>query len=147
MHDQASIERTVAEFAESNPVTADQLLPFLHHVQQANGYIGADAVALIGKLLNLSRAEVFGVVSFYDDFHSEPQTTIVEICGAEACQALGCRSLLANAASSSTILTAAHCVYDDVHNAFARNVLFIPNQADTTGSATDLNCNNDPLGC
>jgi formate dehydrogenase subunit gamma len=99
MHDQASIERTVAEFAESNPVTADQLLPFLHHVQQANGYIGADAVALIGKLLNLSRAEVFGVVSFYDDFHSEPQTTIVEICGAEACQALGCRSLLANAAS------------------------------------------------
>jgi hypothetical protein len=44
-------------------------------------------------------------------------------------------------------LTAAHCVYDDLHNAFARNVLFIPNQADTTGSATDLNCNNDPLGC
>ena len=47
----------------------------------------------------------------------------------------------------SVILTAAHCVYDDVNNAFARNVLFIPNQTDTTGSGTDLNCSNDPMGC
>ena len=47
----------------------------------------------------------------------------------------------------SVILTAAHCVYDDVNKAFARNVLFIPSQASTTGSGTDLNCSNDPLGC
>jgi hypothetical protein len=47
----------------------------------------------------------------------------------------------------SIILTASHCVYDDANKAFARNVLFIPNQAGTTGSGTDLNCNNDPLGC
>ena len=47
----------------------------------------------------------------------------------------------------SIILTAAHCVYDDAHKAFARNVLFIPNQAGTTGTGTDLNCSNDPLGC
>jgi hypothetical protein len=47
----------------------------------------------------------------------------------------------------SVILTAAHCVYDDANKAFARNVLFIPDQADTSGSGTDLNCNNDPLGC
>ena len=47
----------------------------------------------------------------------------------------------------SIIQTAAHCVYDDAYKAFARNVLFIPNQADTTGSGTDLNCANDPLGC
>lgn len=47
----------------------------------------------------------------------------------------------------SIIITAAHCVYDDSNKAFARNVLFIPNQVDTTGIATDLNCNNDPLGC
>lgn len=47
----------------------------------------------------------------------------------------------------SVILTAAHCAYDDVNKAFARNVLFIPDQAGTSGSATDLNCNNDPLGC
>ncbi len=47
----------------------------------------------------------------------------------------------------SIILTAAHCVYDEVNNAFARNVMFIPNQAGTTGSETDLNCDNDPVGC
>lgn len=47
----------------------------------------------------------------------------------------------------SVILTAAHCVYDDVNKAFARNVLFIPNQAQTSGSGTDTNCGNDPLGC
>ena len=47
----------------------------------------------------------------------------------------------------SVIITAAHCVYDDANKAFARNVLFIPNQAGTTGSGTDTNCNNDPMGC
>ncbi len=47
----------------------------------------------------------------------------------------------------SIILTAAHCVYDDANKAFARNVLFIPNQAGTSGTATDNNCSNDPLGC
>jgi hypothetical protein len=47
----------------------------------------------------------------------------------------------------SVIQTAAHCVYDDVNKAFARNVMFIPDQAHTRGSGTDLNCSNDPLGC
>jgi PKD repeat protein len=47
----------------------------------------------------------------------------------------------------SVIITAAHCVYDDADASFARNVLFIPNQDATSGSATDSNCFNDPLGC
>jgi hypothetical protein len=47
----------------------------------------------------------------------------------------------------SIILTAAHCVYDDVYKAFARNVLFIPDQAGTTATGTDRNCANDPIGC
>ncbi len=47
----------------------------------------------------------------------------------------------------SIIQTAGHCVYDDAYKAFARNVLFIPNQAGTSGTGTDLNCSNDPLGC
>ena len=47
----------------------------------------------------------------------------------------------------SIILTASHCVYDDANKAFARNALFIPDQAETTGAGTDLNCGNDPLGC
>jgi hypothetical protein len=47
----------------------------------------------------------------------------------------------------SVIITAAHCVYEDVYKAFARNVLFIPNQDATTGTGTDTNCSNDPMGC
>lgn len=47
----------------------------------------------------------------------------------------------------SVIITAAHCAYDDANSAFARNVLFIPNQDGTTGTGTDSNCSNDPLGC
>ena len=52
-----------------------------------------------------------------------------------------------SATGRSVIQTAAHCVYDDAYKAFARNVMFIPNQDGTTGSGTDLNCSNDPLGC
>lgn len=47
----------------------------------------------------------------------------------------------------STLVTAAHCVYDDANKAFARNVMFIPNQDATTGAGTDLDCSNDPIGC
>jgi hypothetical protein len=47
----------------------------------------------------------------------------------------------------SIIITAAHCVYDDANKAFARNVLFIPDQDGTSGSGTDRNCGNDPIGC
>jgi hypothetical protein len=60
-----------------------------------------------------------------------------------------CSGSVAQDATSgrSVIITAAHCVYDDVHKAFARNVLFIPNQDGTTGTGTDTNCANDPMGC
>jgi hypothetical protein len=52
-----------------------------------------------------------------------------------------------NTSGRSVILTAAHCVYDDANKAFARNVLFIPDQDGTSGAGTDRNCDNDPLGC
>ena len=51
------------------------------------------------------------------------------------------------ATGRSIIITAAHCVYDDAAKVFATNVMFIPNQDGTTGSGTDFNCSNDPLGC
>lgn len=47
----------------------------------------------------------------------------------------------------SVIITAAHCVYDDANKAFARNIMFIPDQDGTTGSRTDRDCSNDPYGC
>ena len=55
--------------------------------------------------------------------------------------------VLDSTTNRSIILTAAHCVYDDAYKAFARRVLFIPNQAGTSGSGTDLSCSNDPIGC
>jgi hypothetical protein len=51
------------------------------------------------------------------------------------------------ATDRSVILTAAHCVYDDAYKTFARNVIFIPNQDGTSGTGTDRNCSNDPIGC
>jgi len=51
------------------------------------------------------------------------------------------------ATDRSIIVTAAHCVYDDVNKAFAKDVMFIPNQAGTTAPGTDRTCSNDPIGC
>jgi formate dehydrogenase subunit gamma len=74
------------------------LLPLLHALQDALGYIPADAVPAIARGLHLSRAEVHGVASFYHDFRSAPTGThILQICRAEACQAMGSRTLEAHA--------------------------------------------------
>lgn len=65
------------------------LLPLLHAVQDELGYIPAEAVPHIAAALNLSRAEVHGVISFYHWFRSHPPGRhIVRICRAEACQAM-----------------------------------------------------------
>ncbi len=70
------------------------LLPLLHAVQADLGYIPGDCVATIASGMGLSRAEVHGVISFYHDFHSEPQGhRIIHLCRAEACQAMGSRQL------------------------------------------------------
>lgn len=76
------------------------LLPLLHEVQGCLGYIPKDAIRLIAHALNLSRAEVHGVVSFYHDFHEEQTADhVVQLCMAEACQAVGCRDLATHAKS------------------------------------------------
>ena len=70
------------------------LLPILHDVQHALGYVPADAIPVIAEALNLSRAEVHGTVSFYHDFRSAPATRpVVKLCRAEACQARGVDAL------------------------------------------------------
>lgn len=66
------------------------LLPILHDIQEALGYIPAQSVDGIAKALNMSRAEVHGVVSFYHHFRTEPPgQTVVQVCRAEACQSMG----------------------------------------------------------
>src|SRR5436190_152602 len=66
------------------------LLPILHAIQDEIGHIPPEAVPLIARELNLTRADVHGVISFYHDFRSEkPGRHIVKICQAESCQAMG----------------------------------------------------------
>jgi formate dehydrogenase subunit gamma len=74
------------------------LLPVLHAVQDKLGYVPPDAVPMIARALNLSRAEVHGVMGFYQDFRSAPAGEhVVHLCRAEACQAVGARELEAHA--------------------------------------------------
>lgn len=76
------------------------LLPILHDVQRTHGYISNDAIGRIAQYLNLSRAEVFGVVSFYHDFRdAAPRPHVLKVCRAEACQAVGGREVWATAES------------------------------------------------
>jgi formate dehydrogenase subunit gamma len=74
------------------------LLPILHDVQTAQGFISDEAIRGIAAALNLSRAEVSGVVSFYHDFRRTPDPrAAIRLCRAEACQARGGEALAAYA--------------------------------------------------
>ena len=74
------------------------LLPILHAIQDEFGYVDAAAVPVIADELNLSRAEVHGVISFYHDFRKDaPGRHVVKICRAEACQSVGGRESEAHA--------------------------------------------------
>ena len=74
------------------------LLPILHEVQDALGHIPRDVVPQIAEGLNLSRAEVHGVVTYYHHFRAEaPGRHVVQVCRAEACQAMGSDALMAHA--------------------------------------------------
>ena len=77
------------------------LLPILHAVQGAYGYIPDQAVPLIAESLSLSRAEVHGVISYYHHFRQHPAgKTVVQICRAEACQSVGSEALAQHAINS-----------------------------------------------
>jgi formate dehydrogenase subunit gamma len=66
------------------------LLPILHALQETFGHVPREAVPLLARALNLSRAEVHGVVTFYHDFREAPHgRRVVKLCRAESCQATG----------------------------------------------------------
>jgi formate dehydrogenase subunit gamma len=92
--DSAVVRRIVAEhLGRPGP-----LLEVLHAVQAALGFIPAGAVPLVAQELNLSRAEVHGVVTFYHYFrHSRPGVHTVSLCQAESCQAMGAGALTEHA--------------------------------------------------
>jgi len=72
------------------------LIPILHALTERFGHITDDAMKMIADVLNITRADVQGVVGFYHDFRREPPGRhIVKMCRAESCQAMGCEELAA----------------------------------------------------
>lgn len=70
------------------------LLPILHRLQNSLGFVPETAIPLIADALNLSRADVHGVVSFYHHFrHTQPGVHVIQVCRAESCQSMGARAL------------------------------------------------------
>ena len=70
------------------------LLPILHEVQKAFGYVPQESLPVIAQALNLSRAEVHGVMTFYHDYRAHPAGRhVLKLCRAEACQSMGGREI------------------------------------------------------
>lgn len=90
MLDFVQTKERVEDILERHRGVEGALLPILHAVQAEFGHIPDGCLPIIAKDLNLSRAEVHGVVSFYHDFREKPAGRhVVKLCRAEACQAVG----------------------------------------------------------
>ncbi|HEV2163217.1 MAG TPA: formate dehydrogenase subunit gamma [Stellaceae bacterium] len=90
-------EKRGAEIIEQHAHQAGAALPILHALQATFGYVHADAVKMVASTLNLSRAEMHGVVTFYHDFRSAPAGDhVLKLCRAEACQSMGADALAAH---------------------------------------------------
>ncbi len=93
-YDAGAASKIIAGF-EARP---EMLVQILHGIVERFGYVSDDAIRQLASELNLSRADVHGVVSYYHDFRTEPPGKhIVRICQAEACQAMGSRELTTHA--------------------------------------------------
>ena len=88
----------IDEILSRMAATEGALLPILHAIQAVEGYIPSEAIPRIAESLNLSRAEVHGVISYYHHFRQKPAgKVVVQICRAEACQAVGADALAQDA--------------------------------------------------
>jgi formate dehydrogenase subunit gamma len=87
---------TLEEIIASHLGREGPLLPILNDVQAEFGHVSEASIRIIAGALNLTRAEVFGVVSFYHDYKAAPESRpVVKLCRAEACQARGVDALVA----------------------------------------------------
>jgi len=92
---------TASELIASHGARPELLVQILHSFQEQFAWIPEPAIRQLAEELNLSRADVHGVVSFYHDFRTTPPGRhVVRICQAEACQAMGSRELSAHAESA-----------------------------------------------
>jgi formate dehydrogenase subunit gamma len=94
----ADNRQQVAAIIAAQQFRPGALLPILHDIQDALGYIPPDSVAQIAHALNLTRAEVHGVITFYHHFRTvTPARHTIQICCAEACQSMGAERLVRHA--------------------------------------------------
>ena len=105
-------EHKIGEIVAEHHRREGPLLPILHAVQAEFGCVDAESEALIAKGLNLSRADVHGVVSFYHDFHDTPeQRPVVQVCRAEACKARGVEAIIDQATAAASDRVKVETVY------------------------------------
>lgn len=91
------VEARVLSIVTELKVLEGPLLPILHAIQAEFGYIPQETLPLIARELNLSRAEVHGVMTFYHDYRAHPAGRhVVKVCRAEACQSMGGDALADN---------------------------------------------------
>ena len=90
-------EGTARSLIAARAALPGAVLPILHALQEHFGYVDPAAVPLVAEALNLSRAEVHGVVTFYHDFRATPPGRhVLRLCRAEACQSMGADRLAAH---------------------------------------------------
>lgn len=95
---------TIADILAKHEKREGALLPILHDVQKIFGHVSEDAMREIAHSLNLTRAEVYGVVSFYHDFRKEVENRpAIKLCRAEACKARGVEALVPQTESQSRV--------------------------------------------
>ena len=91
-------DKKAREICRARGDKPDELIEILHEMQAALGYLSDAALRTIAQSLNISRAEIHGVVTFYHDFKKEKGAKqTIKICRAEACQAVGANELIAEA--------------------------------------------------
>ena len=91
-------EDTARAVAAKHGNRPDELIEILHDVQSALGFVPEATVPVLAEALNLSRAEVHGVVTFYHDFRAKPAGRhVLKLCRAEACQSMGGEALVSRA--------------------------------------------------
>ena len=96
MNNTTDQHHAIQTLIESHQTMKGALLPLLHAIQEKVGFIPSESVGEIAKGLNLSRAEVHGVITYYHFFRTQaPGKHVVQICRAESCQACGADALLA----------------------------------------------------
>jgi formate dehydrogenase subunit gamma len=94
MTESSTMQVTVQNITTSLKDKPGALLPILHAIQDTLGFVPDESIPTIAKALNLSRAEVHGVISFYHYFrNTKPGKNTIHLCRAESCQAMGGKHL------------------------------------------------------